>query len=100
VFDSATELFTALPTFSSQPISHLTVLNGNLLAVGREDGQVDIYNSVAPVLVGLRAPGASGQPVQFVGIYQEQLIVAAGDTLAAYNIIPTSGSGYARWTVR
>ena len=86
VFDSATELFTALPTFSSQPISHLTVLNGNLLAVGREDGQVDIYNSVAPVLVGLRAPGASGQPVQFVGIYQEQLIVAAGDTLAAYNI--------------
>jgi len=86
VFDSATELFTALLTFSSQPISHLTVLNGNLLAVGREDGQVDIYNSVAPVLVGLRAPGASGQPVQFVGIYQEQLIVAAGDTLAAYNI--------------
>lgn len=86
VFDSATELFTALPTFSSQPISHLTVLNGNLLAVGREDGQVDIYNGVAPVLVGLRVPGVSGQPVQFVGIYQEQLIVATGDTLAVYHM--------------
>jgi hypothetical protein len=43
VYDSATGLFTALPAFSSQPITCLTALDSTLMAVGRADGQVDIY---------------------------------------------------------
>jgi hypothetical protein len=85
VYDSATGLFTALPAFSNQPITHLTALGGNLLAVGRADGQVDIYNGVVPVLVGLRAPGAGSQPVNFVQIHEGWLTLAVGDTLAVYD---------------
>jgi hypothetical protein len=85
VYDSATGLFTALPAFSNQPITHLTALGGNLLAVGRADGQVDIYNGETPVVFGFRVPGAGNQPVQFVGLHRELLTLAVGNTLAVYN---------------
>jgi hypothetical protein len=85
VYDSATGLFTALPAFSNQPITHLTALGGNLLAVGRADGQVDIYNGETPVVFGFRVPGAGDQPVQFVGLHRELLTLAVGNTLAVYN---------------
>jgi hypothetical protein len=85
VYDSATGLFTALPAFSKQPITHLTALGGNLLAVGRADGQVDIYNGETPVVFGFRVPGAGNQPVQFVGLHRELLTLAVGNTLAVYN---------------
>jgi len=85
VYDSATGLFTALPTFSNQPITHLTALGGNLLAVGRADGQVDIYNGATPVMTGLRAPGVGNQPVRFIGLHQELLTLAVGNSLAVYN---------------
>lgn len=84
-FNRATGLFTLLAAFSSQPITYLTVLNGDLLAVGRADGQVDIYNGATPVAFGLRVPGAGNQPVQFVGMHHELLMVAVGNTLAVYN---------------
>ena len=84
-FNTATGLFTSLADFSSQPITHLTVLNGDLLAVGRADGQVDIYNGATHAIFGLRVPGAGNQPVQFVGMHQELLMVAVGNTLAVYN---------------
>jgi hypothetical protein len=85
VYDSATGLFTALPAFSNQPITHLTALGGNLLAVGRADGQVDIYRGATPVVVGFRVPGAGGQPVRSVGLYHDLLILAVDNTLAIYN---------------
>jgi hypothetical protein len=80
-FSPATGLFTSLTTFSNQPITCLTVLNGDFLAAGRADGRVDIYNGVVPVLVGLRAPGAGNQPVNFVQIHEGWLTLAVGDTL-------------------
>jgi hypothetical protein len=84
-FSHTTELFTVLPAFSNQPITHLTALGGNLLAVGRADGQVDIYNGETPVVFGFRVPGAGNQPVQFVGLHRELLTLAVGNTLAVYN---------------
>jgi hypothetical protein len=84
-FSSATGTFTSLTAFSSQPITLLTVLNGTLLAVGRADGQVDIYNGTVPVVFGLRVPGVGNQPVQFVGLYQELFTLAVGNTVAIYN---------------
>jgi hypothetical protein len=84
-FSPATGLFTSLTTFSNQPITCLTVLNGDFLAAGRADGRVDIYNGVVPVLVGLRAPGAGSQPVNFVQIHEGWLTLAVGDTLAVYD---------------
>jgi hypothetical protein len=84
-FSHTTELFTMLPAFSSQPITCLTVLNGDFLAAGRADGRVDIYNGVVPVLVGLRVPGAGNQPVNFVQIHEGWLTLAVGDTLAVYD---------------
>lgn len=84
-FSPTTGLFTSLTTFSNQPITCLTVLNGDFLAAGRADGRVDIYNGVVPVLVGLRAPGAGSQPVNFVQIHEGWLTLAVGDTLAVYD---------------
>jgi len=84
-FSHTTGLFTTLPAFSSQPITHLTVLNGNLLAVGRADGQVDIYHGATPLVFGFRVPGAGSQPVQFVGLHHNLLILAVGSTLAVYD---------------
>jgi hypothetical protein len=85
VYDSATGLFTALPAFSNQPITHLTALGGNLLAVGRADGQVDIYRGTMPLLFGFRVPGAGSQPVRFVGLHHDLLILAVSSTLAIYD---------------
>jgi hypothetical protein len=85
VYDSATGLFTELPAFSNQLITHLTALGGNLLAVGRADGQVDIYNGETPVVFGFRVPGAGSQPVRFVGLHHDLLILAVGSTLAIYD---------------
>jgi len=84
-FSPTTGLFTSLTTFSNQLITCLTVLNGDFLAAGRADGRVDIYNGVVPVLVGLRAPGAGSQPVNFVQIHEGWLTLAVGDTLAVYD---------------
>jgi hypothetical protein len=84
-FNHTTELFTMLPAFSSQPITCLTVLDSHLMAVGRADGQVDIYRGATPVVVGFRVPGAGGQPVRSVGLYHDLLILAVDNTLAIYN---------------
>ena len=84
-FSHTTGRFTTLPAFSSQPITHLTVLNGNLLVVGRADGQVDIYRDATPVAVGFRVPGAGSQPVRFVELYHDLLMLAVGSTLAIYD---------------
>jgi hypothetical protein len=85
VYDSATGLFTALPAFSSQPITCLTALDSTLMAVGRADGQVDIYRGAMPLMFGFRVPGAGSQPVRFVGLHHDLLILAVGSTLAIYD---------------
>jgi hypothetical protein len=85
VYDSATGLFTALPAFSSQPITCLTALDSTLMAVGRADGQVDIYRGAMPLVFGFRVPGAGSQPVRFVGLHHDLLILAVGSTLAIYD---------------
>jgi hypothetical protein len=84
-FNSATGTFNLLVAFSNHPITSLAVLDANFLAVGRADGQIDIYNGTVPVLVGFRVPGAGNQPVRFVGLYEELLTLAVGDTLAVYD---------------
>jgi hypothetical protein len=84
-FNHTTDLFTMLPAFSCQPITCLTVLDSHLMAVGRADGQVDIYRGATPVVVGFRVPGAGGQPVRSVGLYHDLLILAVDNTLAIYN---------------
>jgi hypothetical protein len=85
VYDSATGRFTTLPAFSSQLITCLTALDSTLMAVGRADGQVDIYNGETPVVFGFRVPGAGSQPVRFVGLHHDLLILAVGSTLAIYD---------------
>jgi hypothetical protein len=84
-FNSATGTFNLLVAFSNHPITSLTVLDTYLLAVGRADGQIDIYNGTVPVLVDFRVPGAGNQPVRFVGFHHTLLTLAVGNTLAIYN---------------
>ncbi|MGQ9658057.1 MAG: hypothetical protein ACUVV1_09170 [Fimbriimonadales bacterium] len=84
-YDAATERFIPLFAFSTQPITHFSVLNNSLLVVGRADGQVDIYAGTIPVVQNLRVPGAGSQPVHFVALHQDILTLAVGNTLAIYH---------------
>ncbi|BCW96491.1 MAG: hypothetical protein KatS3mg018_1973 [Fimbriimonadales bacterium] len=85
-FNSATGVFTLLVSFSSRPITAFSALDTNLLAVGRDDGRIDIYYEAAPVVQNFRAPTAGNQPVRFLRLHQGLLLLAVGNTLAIYHI--------------
>lgn len=84
-YSVSTELFTPLMAFSMQPITHFEVLNDPILAVGRADGQIDIYADTTPVMQNLRVPGAGSQPVRSVGLHRDILTLVVGNTLAIYH---------------
>ncbi|MCX7924233.1 MAG: hypothetical protein N2554_00300 [Fimbriimonadales bacterium] len=76
--------FTLVPSFSTQPITALSLLYANFFAVGRSDGQIDVYMDSVPVGQGLRVPSATSQPVRFIGSHGSVLIAVAGNTLGVY----------------
>lgn len=75
-----------LPSASGQPIRVLASLGEGMLAVGRADGRVDIYQGDRLALSNLRVPGAGRQAVQFVGLRGQHLIVAAGTRVGVYHL--------------
>ncbi len=85
-FNSATGVFTMLVSFSNRPITAFSVLDTNLLAVGRDDGRIDIYYEAIPVVQNFRAPTAGSQPVRFIRLHQGLLLLAVGNTLAIYHV--------------
>lgn len=88
---SISHTITQVPSFSAQPVTVLSPLQGNFFAVGRRDGRVDIYWDAVPVLQGLRVPNAANQPIRFIGLYDAVMTVVAGNTLGAYR------SDIAKW---
>lgn len=90
-FNSATGIWTMLINFSNRRITAFSALDSNLLAVGRDDGRIDIYYEAIPVAPNLRAPAAGNQPVRFIRLHQELLLLAVGNTLAIYDV------GAAKW---
>lgn len=84
-YDATTGLLTPVFALSMQPITYFNALNGQLFVVGRADGQMDIYAGTIPVVQNLRVSGAGNQPVRFVGLHQDILTLAVGNTLAVYH---------------
>ncbi|MFN7161606.1 MAG: hypothetical protein ACK4NB_00925 [Fimbriimonadales bacterium] len=85
VFNPTNLTFVQLPSASSQPITALASLGEGMLAVGRADGRVDIYQGDRLALSNLRVPGAGRQAVQFVGQHGQYLLVVAGTRVGMYH---------------
>lgn len=81
---SISHVITLVPSFSTQPITALSQLQGNFFAVGRSDGRIDVYMDAIPVAQGLRVPGAANQPIRFINLYDTVMTVVAGNTVGVY----------------
>ncbi|MCS6919148.1 MAG: hypothetical protein NZM28_05220, partial [Fimbriimonadales bacterium] len=85
LFNPANFAFAQLPSASTQPITALSPLSDTMLAVGRADGRVDVYQGDSIAFSNLRLPGASRQAVRFVCLQDGLLTVAAGARIGMYH---------------
>lgn len=86
LFNPANFTFAQLPTASNQPITALSPLGDMMLAVGRADGRIDVYQGDSIAFANLRLPGAGRQAVRFVCLQNGLLTVVAGARLGLYHL--------------
>lgn len=87
LFNPGTFAFTQLFAPSGQPITALRAFENNLLAVGRADGRVDVYQGNIPILQGLRLPHAPNRAVQYLTLHNNALTVVAGAHIGIYHLL-------------